>query len=58
MTADANAYHDAAAHIRTLCRAATPRWRAAIAWGALRELDPDDAAEVADCSCPMTALDR
>jgi len=46
--ADANApYHDAAIYIRTLCRAASPRWRAAIAWGALRELDPDDAAMVA-----------
>jgi len=52
MTADANAYHDAAAHIRTLCRAATPRWRAAIAWGALRELDPDDAAMFAGLFMP------
>ena len=40
-------YHETAAHIRAMCRAASPRWRAVVAWGALRELDPDDAAKVA-----------
>ena len=40
-------YHDAAINIRTMCRAASPRWRVAIAWGAMTELDPADAAVVA-----------
>jgi len=53
MTADATAlYHDAATSIRTMCRAASPRWRAAVAWGALIEMDPPDAAEVAALFLP------
>jgi len=35
-----------------MCRAASPRWRAAVAWAALTELDPHDAAEVAALFLP------
>jgi len=35
-----------------MCRAASPGWRAAIAWTALSELAPDDAVEVAALFMP------
>lgn len=38
--------------MRAMCRQASPVWRAAIAWAALRELDPDDAAIVATSFLP------
>lgn len=38
-----------------MCRASSPRWRAAVAWAALKELDPEDAAKVAAVFLPAGA---
>lgn len=39
--------HEAADAIRRLCRAGSSHFKVAVAWGALKELDPEDAAKVA-----------
>ena len=44
-TADATAYHKTADHILTICAAGSVKWRASIAWAALRTL-PDDVADL------------